>query len=177
MGKLTMKNYKQKMEKERKCLKLINSRLLEVDSWSRGKMLYELLNTINMNDLKYYIFNQWWDSIDSYHDYFTSDDIEEWLDDANVNLDLNDFNFYIDNKGIESLTVYRGTHEFNQGWDGLSWTTDVEVAKKFANGCGVRFQTKYPKLLVGKVYKHNIIGIFNDRNEKEILCSIDDEEK
>ncbi|NEZ76215.1 hypothetical protein EXM56_13020 [Clostridium botulinum] len=171
MGKITMKEYQQKMEKKHKgALELINSKLLQVDSFSRGKMLYDLLNTININDLKYYIFCNWWDSIDSYHSYFDEFKIKEWLECANVDLE-------IDKLPISDgyMKIYRGTHEYNQSWDGLSWTTDIKVAKKFANGCGVRFQTKHPKLLTGIVQREDIIGIFNERNEKEILCLIVEE--
>ncbi|MCY6958589.1 hypothetical protein [Clostridium brassicae] len=172
MIKLSLEEYKNKMKDRYKdILKKIDDKLVLADSWSRGKLLYELLEKTSMcpEELKYYVFYKWWDSIDSYHSEFDRDSIKKWIKLANVDIELEVQNkLIIDDEGF--IKVYRGAHELNEGWYGMSWTTDKEIAKKFANGCGVRLQTKNPTILIGRVFYSNVLGIFNDRKESEVLC-------
>ncbi|WMJ81260.1 hypothetical protein RBU49_03110 [Clostridium sp. MB40-C1] len=172
MVKLSLEKYKNKMkEKYKDILKEIDNKLVLADSWSRGKLLYELLEKTDIcpEELKYYVFYKWWDSIDSYHSEFNRDSIKEWIKLANIDIQSEvQEKLIMDDDGF--IKVYRGTHELNEGWYGMSWTTDKEIAKKFANGCGVRLQTKNPTILTGRVSYYNVLGIFNDRKESEVLC-------
>ncbi|MCT4543509.1 MAG: hypothetical protein N4A63_08205 [Vallitalea sp.] len=171
--KLTLKEYENKMEiKYNDLIKDFNEKLLTIDSFNRGHLLYKLVDSEDCpEELKYYIFYRWWDSIDSYHDYFEADDIDEWLETTNIDMYTEvKNNLNLDSDGY--VKVYRGTHEFNEGLNGKSWTTDKEVAIKFANGCGVRRPTKKPKILTGKVDWIYVLGIFNDRKENEVLCNM-----
>ncbi|CAM2830481.1 hypothetical protein HAHI6034_05105 [Hathewaya histolytica] len=172
--KFSLEDYMSNIEEKYKSIiELLNSNLLSHDSWSRGLKLHELLNQnkysdIVLDELKYYIFLKWWDDIDNHHEKFTGDMIKEWIDMANIDMDSITSKLNVDDKGY--IKVYRGRHEYNQGWNGLSWTTDIEVARKFANGCGVRRETKYPSILIGRVLLEHILGTFYERNEKEVLC-------
>lgn len=175
---ISLEEYNTKMKNKYKSqLKVIDDKLLSADSWSRGEMLFELLEESNPvpipEELKYYIFADWWTNIDSYHDKFDAEHIQDWLKAANIDMYQEiKKNLILDDDGY--IRVYRGIHEFNEGWYGLSWTTDKEVAIKFANGCGIRHQTKQPEILIGKVFYENVLGIFNNRKESEVLCYLVD---
>jgi hypothetical protein len=170
---ISIEEYKEKMQQKYKDeLKKIDDELFFVDSWSRGELLsFILLWEDIQKELKYYIFSDWWTSIDAHHEEFEGSDIRTWLIDANVDiLSYINGNLKTNSKGY--IQVYRGHNEFNQGWDGLSWTTDKEVAKKFANGCGVRQPTKHPVILTGEVNINDILAIMEERQENEILCDL-----
>lgn len=172
---VTLENYQNNMkEKYKDILNKIDRELLSIDSWSRGRLLIEILEESNIpEELKYYVFCDWWTSIDSFHNVFSGEDIKEWIKTANIDMESEIWkNLIVDEEGY--IKVYRGTHEHSQSWDGLSWTTDMEIAIKFANGCGVRHQTKYPAILSGRVAYFNVIGIFDNRQEKEVLCYVVD---
>lgn len=64
------------------------------------------------------------------------------------------------------VIVYRGVGVNSH--KGLSWTTDKTVAKWFAE----RFKTNgdIGYVFTGRVHKKDIIGLFNSRNEQEVVC-------
>ncbi|WP_160678723.1 hypothetical protein [Clostridium sp. C8-1-8] len=148
-----------------------NRELLYLGSVERGYCLY---NSLTDNDgygwgeLNYYLFCEWWDSIDVGHEKFyeIKDTIREWIEDAEVEVDFKNLEF--DNEGYTIL--YRGEHEKALHL-GLSWTTSEEVAILFAHGLRIRQQSKEPRLLKAKVHKDDILAVFNDRNENEVLAS------
>lgn len=165
----TLEQYKENMERKyKKQLGKINTTLLETDSFLRGKLLFNILNNNNLaKELKYYVFTDWWTSIEAGHEKFDAEIVRDWLEDTNVELDFSNLN--VDKN--DEIEVYRGINECSLGWDGLSWTTDKDIAKKFANGARIRHQTSKPEVLVGKVSIHDILAIINSRNESEILCN------
>ena len=172
MNKITLEEYQINMEKKySKILDVLNDELMMADSFSRGSLLIGFLEESDEcpEELKYYVFQYWWTGIDSCHDEFEGDFIKEWIESANLDLEVQN-KLNVDAEGY--IEVYRGTHELSQSWDGLSWTTDKNIAIKFANGCGVRHQTKNPILLIGKVLYIHVLGIFNNREESEILCHV-----
>jgi len=176
MKKLTLEEYQINMKKKySKILKVLDNDLLMAGSYSAGDILFDFLEESDEcpEELKYYVFQEWWTCIDSCHDEFDGEHIKEWIVSANIDLEIQS-KLNMDEEGY--IKVYRGTHELSQSWDGLSWTTDKNVALKFANGCGVRHQTKNPALLIGEVLYIHILGIFNDRKESELLCYIVDQE-
>lgn len=66
----------------------------------------------------------------------------------------------------DMVTIYRGVGINSH--KGLSWTTDKNVAEWFAK----RFKTDGDKgyVFTGRVHKKDIIGLFNNRNEQEVVC-------
>lgn len=67
------------------------------------------------------------------------------------------------------VKLYRG--QATELMNGISWTTDIEVARKFANRC------RYDEvgILEVEVDKADIICYTNDRNEQECICFNTDE--
>lgn len=169
---LSIDEYKSKMKnKYEKKLKVINDKLLMTNSFSRGELLYKLLYDMALpieSELKYYLFLDWWTSIDSFHEEFDGEDIRQWIKDAKVGLDLK----HLTIKDDGFVEVYRGINEYSNGWNSLSWTTDKRIALKFAWGARVRHKCNEPYILKGGVSLDFILGIINDRNESEILCDL-----
>lgn len=169
---MKMKDYCLAMEeKYSKKIKEIDSILLSVDSQQRGIWLYEVLHSRIFEvkpELKYYIFKNWWTAIDAHHEKFPVKDIRKWIKSAKVELDLD--NLTVGDDGF--VKIYRGVNEYSRGWDGLSWTTDKRVALKFAWGATVRRKCHRPMILEAGVALDFILGVFNDRDESEILCDI-----
>lgn len=65
-----------------------------------------------------------------------------------------------------TVTVYRGVRVNN--YRGLSWTTDKKVAEWFARRFGTNGHKCY--VFTGTIKKKDIIGLFDSRNEKEVVC-------
>lgn len=72
----------------------------------------------------------------------------------------------------EPIIIYRGQNDEHIGRDrvsGLAWTTNLDVAKKFASS-GIRGYTAgAPYVLKATVYKRDIAMAFNDRQEAEVV--------
>ncbi|NMM64375.1 hypothetical protein HBE96_17280 [Clostridium sp. P21] len=154
-------------------LEAIDGELMMAGSFSRGQLLYDILESSRLeNELKYYVFLNWWDSIDSCHEKF-GDNVKKWLDAAKVKLSFNDLT--VDEDGY--VKVYRGTNEFSRSWMGMSWTTDKYIALKFAEGARVRMPVQSPAILVGRVHVDAILGVINSRNESEIICYYTESDK
>ena len=71
------------------------------------------------------------------------------------------------------VTVYRGCDA--NFTDGMSWTTDLEVAKGFARGHR-QYRPANPVVISMEVPRSMAMTVFNDRAESEILidpCAID----
>lgn len=69
------------------------------------------------------------------------------------------------------ITIYRGQNDLNDEIQasGLAWTTDINVAKKFALN-GIRGHTTgNPYLLQTSVIRHEVALAFNDRDESEVV--------
>lgn len=64
------------------------------------------------------------------------------------------------------VTVYRGVRVNN--YRGLSWTTDKKIAEWFAKRFGTNGDRCY--VFTGTIKKKDIIGLFDSRNEKEVVC-------
>jgi len=64
----------------------------------------------------------------------------------------------------DEFAVFRGCHSFNE--QGFSWTTDREVAERFALRMAI---DKEYILLQGMVRKTDVICAYDNRSEKEIL--------
>lgn len=69
--------------------------------------------------------------------------------------------------GLEDdIIIYRGSQSVNQ--QGLSWTTDREVAKKFAlHSRGLAHDE--PQITTGKINKDHVFYATNSRNEYELV--------
>ncbi len=72
----------------------------------------------------------------------------------------------------DEITIYRGGNEGSWLTRGFSWTTDRGVAENF--GRGLRFTNKQPRLAIGKVLKQDVLAVFVDRQESELLVDSDD---
>jgi hypothetical protein len=66
-----------------------------------------------------------------------------------------------------NITVFRGCSKCRV--DGLSWTTDKEVAKGFARGHRAIVVVD-PVLVTAKVRKDDVLAVFTDRAEFELIC-------
>ena len=64
------------------------------------------------------------------------------------------------------LTVYRGCSRARAS--GVSWTLDEEVAQRFTKGHRA-IPVPDPVVVVGRITKAEIFGVFIDRNESEIV--------
>lgn len=63
------------------------------------------------------------------------------------------------------ITIFRGITARSRNRDGLSWTTNLEKARWFAN----RFAPPNPTIICGEVDKAKIFAYFARRNESEIV--------
>lgn len=71
--------------------------------------------------------------------------------------------------GGRNVEVYRG-----QGRDerrGIAWTLDINVARRFANGAGLRVpgSVKDPVVLRSRVARRQVLGYLTGRNEAEVI--------
>lgn len=161
-----IENMQEKYEDE---LDAIGQDLVMVSSYQRGAALFDTIQECRYNELKYYLFYEYWDWIDKDHELYTPSLVTKWLTAANVQLDLSGLE--IDEEGF--VTVYRGENEYSLPWKkgALSWTTSREIAEKFARGVRLRIQTAaQPKVIVGKVHRDNILARIDSRDEFELLC-------
>jgi hypothetical protein len=69
----------------------------------------------------------------------------------------------------DPMLVYRGCSR--ERVYGLSWTTDIDVARVFAGGH--RSLVPDPVVAEANIYKRHIFAIFGDRKESEILLNSD----
>ena len=74
--------------------------------------------------------------------------------------------------GLEDdVIIYRGAQSYNQ--QGLSWTTDSEVAKKFAlHARGVVHDN--PRIVTGKIKKDSVFYATNARKEYELVVNFNE---
>ena len=78
--------------------------------------------------------------------------------------DVNDFNALPD-----TITLYRGQN--TEDLDGISWTTDYEMAKRFANRHKMFIKDVEVGILKIDVSKSDIKAYTNSRNEKECIIT------
>lgn len=64
------------------------------------------------------------------------------------------------------LTVYRG--QMASDPIGMAWTLDIEIAKKFAAGAGIRTKME-GSVLQGQVYRGLVFGYLTGRGESEVV--------
>lgn len=64
------------------------------------------------------------------------------------------------------VTIYRGVKVNN--YRGLSWTVDKSVAEWFARRFGHNGDKCY--VFTGTINKKDILALFSNRNEKEVVC-------
>lgn len=69
----------------------------------------------------------------------------------------------------DEMTIYRGTQ--TDYWRGFSWTLDKDKAEWFARRYSMPSDT--PTLTTATVLKSDVLGYFNGRNEKEVVCHFD----
>jgi hypothetical protein len=68
----------------------------------------------------------------------------------------------------EQLTLYRGSSR-SRIKGAISWTTDEDIAKKFAHGHrGIRVSD--PVIATATINKADIFAATNERSEREVLC-------
>tara|TARA_R100000995_G_scaffold68091_1_gene36760 strand:+ start:2924 stop:3895 length:972 start_codon:yes stop_codon:yes gene_type:complete len=120
------------------------------------------------------MFHQHWNSVenpsdftDMLHSMFEYDDYgfnyDMLQDESRLNtLEPEDKAFYLSLP--DEFAVFRGCHSFNE--QGFSWTTDREVAERFALRMAI---DKEYILLQGMVRKTDVICAYDNREEKEIL--------
>jgi hypothetical protein len=70
--------------------------------------------------------------------------------------------------GNSLLRVFRGGPPFNLR-GGFAWTTDPKVARRFANGAGVRTPQAGGIVISGLVRHRDVIAYITDRNESEVI--------
>ncbi|MDT8719006.1 hypothetical protein IAI10_20335 [Clostridium sp. 19966] len=173
-----LQNYKKEMqEKYKNEIDKFNTILLDVNSFARGEIMWDLLKSSLYveKELKYYLFLRWWNDIDAGHQYFRNKNIKVWIRAAKLNLIFKELNF--DSEGY--ATVYRGENEYSRFYvddaknkNVYSWTTDKNIAMRFANGARVRSRGRLNnmQILIGKVKKDDILAYLTDRNENEVVC-------
>jgi hypothetical protein len=67
------------------------------------------------------------------------------------------------------ITVYRGVRGYKA--DGLSWTIDYDIAKKYANRARTDDRTAYGRtVFTGTIQKCDVVAFINARNESEIIA-------
>ncbi len=169
-SQFTLEEYTRIMkEKNKDELKAMSEALYRTDSYQRGTVLFDIIEKCRYNELKYYLFYEYWACIDKGHELYTPSLVSKWLTAANVQLDLSGLE--IDKEGF--VTIYRGENKYSFTWKkgALSWTNSREIAERFARGVRLRSQTAaQPKVIVGKVHKDNILARIDDREELELIC-------
>lgn len=113
------------------------------------------------------VFNEWWPDCDN-----------TWHDRASLlrrlrrlhplgrcNLD-EDAKAFLAGLPLRSVRIYRGGSR--QRVRGLSWTTDIKIARGFAHGHrGIRVPD--PVVATARIPNEAIFTVFVDRNESEVL--------
>jgi hypothetical protein len=66
------------------------------------------------------------------------------------------------------VTVYRGCSR--QRIAGISWTTEAEIAIQFAHGHR-QIPVPDPVIVTAEIDKNDILAVFTDRSENEIICT------
>ena len=70
---------------------------------------------------------------------------------------------------VDTVTVYRGQTHFDEPL-GIAWTTDREIAVKFAKGAGLRVRVENPiSPLQAKIKVADIYGYLTGRGESEVV--------
>lgn len=82
---------------------------------------------------------------------------------------MGDANLDLYNKLPDMVDVYRGVtkHNVKNISKSISWTIDLNVAKWFAK----RFNLENPEVYHMQINKKDIVAVFDDRNESEVICS------
>ena len=70
--------------------------------------------------------------------------------------------------GNALLRIYRGGPPFGLT-NGFAWTTDPKVARKFANGAGVRVKQVGGVVISGLVRHRDVIAYITNRHESEVI--------
>jgi hypothetical protein len=70
----------------------------------------------------------------------------------------------------QQVVVYRGGNAGPWLTKGLAWTTDRETAREFARGHRGLYN-RQPRIATGKVDKDDILAVFTDRGESEIIVA------
>ena len=65
-----------------------------------------------------------------------------------------------------TTTIYRGCGA--AGIDGVCWTLDKAIAKKFTSFN--RYEVEDPIIVTARIRKENIVAVKLDREEQEIIC-------
>ena len=157
------------MNKQREDL---NNLFLHIDKPYRVLALHAIHTEVEASNF-WHLFHYWWNSVENPSDHL--DKVLEMLDHTSglqqdLHFDPSRLN-EMDDEDLDAyndlpymFTVYRGCHGFNE--DGVSWTTDEEVAKKFALRMAIDGKCV---LIEGTVHKNDIIAYYLGRGEKEIV--------
>jgi hypothetical protein len=70
------------------------------------------------------------------------------------------------------LTIYRGQKASDPL--GIAWTTDIEIAKKFAKGAGIRVKSLKGSVLQAHVWRGLVLGYLTKRGESEVVVNPSD---
>jgi hypothetical protein len=105
----------------------------------------------------------WIDAEYQYHMYQEWVEMFESVTDRRLLMDEDDLQLY--DSLDEEVTVYRGVDKRFSTHPSLAWTTDIEVAKWFAN----RFDDIPGVVLQAKVLKKDIYATYVGRNESEVV--------
>jgi hypothetical protein len=63
------------------------------------------------------------------------------------------------------VTVYRGGAPLEPG---IAWSTDPKIARKFANGAGLRVRT-HGEVIRGEVHRKHVLAYITGRGEAEVI--------
>lgn len=151
----------------------ISELMLYVDKPYRIEALHALYTEVEPVNF-WTMFHQYWNSVENPSDFMPHiNDMFEY-DDMGFNYDMlqsehrlgtlesEDKAFFLSLP--DEFAVFRGCHSFNE--QGCSWTTDREVAERFALRMAI---DKQYILLQGMVRKTDIICAYDNRKEKEIV--------
>lgn len=67
------------------------------------------------------------------------------------------------------FTIFRGQDE--DGTLGIAWTTDIEVAQRFAAGAGTRQRNRQGIVYKAKIKRQHILAYLTGRNESEVIVN------
>lgn len=70
------------------------------------------------------------------------------------------------------IRVYRGQDRgmYNQGVLGIAWTTDKNIARKFARGAWARQSDRAGEILHGTIQRKDILAFIQGRGESEVIA-------
>lgn len=92
----------------------------------------------------------------------------KWFRNSNKKILMDEEDFKVYESFPEKVKLYRGITKFGNPY-GLSWTTNLDTAKWFANRFNINDRDNGNYVIEAEVNKEDILAYFSGRNENEVI--------